>query len=157
MYLTQHTDYGFRVLLYAAANSEQLVNIAAIAEHYDISKSHLMKVVAALARGGFLESVRGKAGGLCLARSPDLINVGAVVRYLEPMKLVECMSGSEQCIIAANCRLAQILGGAAQAFLHYLDGFTLADLLNVPTLGMLVLPDILEHAAEPSASPTDNI
>ncbi|MDO5059121.1 MAG: Rrf2 family transcriptional regulator [Neisseria sp.] len=148
MYLTQHTDYGFRVLLYAAANREKLVNIAVIAEHYGISKSHLMKVVTSLVKGGFLEGVRGKGGGLRLAREPELINVGAVVRYLEPMKLVECMGAGNGCMIAANCRLAGILGGAGKAFLHHLDGFTLADLLNRPTLETL-------HFAEMPAQEAD--
>lgn len=133
MYITQHTDYGFRVLLYAACNPGRLVNIASIAEHYGISKSHLMKVVNSLVKGGFLEGVRGKGGGLRLAAEPEHINVGAVMRVLEPMKLVECMGPENKCIIVPNCRLAGALVGAGKAFLHHLDSFTLADLLNPPT------------------------
>ena len=91
MYLTQHTDYGLRVLVYTAINDDTLVNISTIAETYNISKSHLMKVVTSLVKGGFLVSVRGKGGGLRLADNPENINIGAVVRHLEPMQVVECM------------------------------------------------------------------
>ena len=89
MYLTQHTDYGLRVLIYAAVNDDSLVNIGTIAEAYNISKSHLMKVVTALVKGGFLTSTRGKGGGRRLTDTPDKINVGSVVRHLEPMRVVE--------------------------------------------------------------------
>ena len=81
MYLTQHTDYAMRVLIYTAINDDALVNISTIADTYGISKSHLMKVVTALVKGGFLASVRGKGGGLRLARAPENINLGAVVRH----------------------------------------------------------------------------
>lgn len=142
MYLTQHTDYGLRVLVYTAVNDDALANIGTIADTYGISKSHLMKVVTALVKGGFLDSVRGKGGGLKLARAPEHINIGAVVRHLEPMQLVECMGDNNQCLITPGCRLAGILGGAMKVFLNYLDGFTLADLLNKPTYDLLYLPKI---------------
>lgn len=142
MYLTQHTDYGLRVLIYTAVNDDALANIGTIADAYGISKSHLMKVVTALVKGGFLDSVRGKGGGLKLACAPENISIGAVIRHLEPMQLVECMGDNNQCLIAPNCRLSGILGGAMKAFLNYLDGFTLADLLNKPTYDLLYLPKI---------------
>ena len=85
MYLTQQTDYALRVLIYAAVNDKSLVNIATIAETYNISKSHLMKVVTALVKGGFLTSIRGKGGGLKLAQPPEKIRVGTVVRVTEPL------------------------------------------------------------------------
>ncbi|KLT72040.1 Rrf2 family transcriptional regulator [Neisseria arctica] len=137
MYLTQHTDYALRVLIYTAINNDGLVNIATIANKYDISKSHLMKVVTALVKGGFLESVRGKGGGLRLARPAEKINVGEVVRYMEPMQLVECMGKGNMCLITPGCRLIDIIGGGIKAFLNYLDGFTLADLVNKPTYEIL--------------------
>ena len=142
MYLTQHTDYGLRVLIYAAVNDDSLVNIGTIAEAYNISKSHLMKVVTALVKGGFLASTRGKGGGLRLADTPDKINVGAVVRHLEPMQIVECMGENNECLITPSCRLAGILGGAIKAFFAHLDGFTLQDLLNKPTYDLLYEPKI---------------
>lgn len=137
MYLTQHTDYGLRVLIYTAINDDALVNISTIADTYGISKSHLMKVVTALVKGGFLTSVRGKGGGLKLAAAADKINIGAVIRHLEPMQLVECMGSNNQCLLTPSCRLAGILGGAVKSFFNHLDGFTLADLLNKPTYDLL--------------------
>ncbi len=142
MYLTQQTDYALRVLIYAAVNDDGLVNIADIAKAYDISRSHLMKVVTALVKGGFLASVRGKGGGLKLGRPAEAIKIGAVVRLMEPMPLVECFSEGNRCVITAHCRLANILYGSVSAFLHHLDGFTLADLINAPLHKMLHQPAI---------------
>ena len=142
MYLTQHTDYGLRELMYTAINDDALVNISTIADTYGISKSHLMKVVTALVKGGFLTSIRGKGGGLKLAMPPEKINIGAVVRHLEPLQLVECMGENNECLITPSCRLTGILSGAVKSFFNYLDGFTLADLLNKPTYDLLYFPKI---------------
>ncbi|XXQ67447.1 RrF2 family transcriptional regulator [Neisseriaceae bacterium B1] len=142
MYLTQQTDYALRVLIYAAVNDDDLVNIATIAEAYNISKSHLMKVVTALVKGGFLQSVRGKGGGLKLAQPPEKIRIGAVVRLMEPMQIVECFGENNQCVITYNCRLADVLRGGVKAFLNHLDGFTLSDLLNKQTHDILYKMDI---------------
>lgn len=137
MYLTQQTDYALRVLIYAAVNDDDLVNIATIAEAYNISKSHLMKVVTALVKGGFLSSIRGKGGGLKLAMPPEKIRVGAVVRLMEPLQIVECFGSNNHCTITPNCRLADILAGGVKAFLNHLDSFTLADLINKQTHDIL--------------------
>ena len=142
MYLTHQTDYALRVLTYAAANSEGLVNIATIAEVYGISRSHLMKVATALVKGGFLDSVRGKGGGLRLSRPEEEIVIGDVVRHMEPMKLVECMGADNRCLLTSCCRLSNILNEASQVFLAHLDKFTLSDLINQPTLDMLYTPKI---------------
>ena len=137
MYLTQHTDYGLRVLVYTAINDDTLVNIGTIAETYNISKSHLMKVVTSLVKGGFLVSVRGKGGGLRLADVPEKINIGAVVRHLEPMQVVECMSDNNECLITPSCRLTGIITGAIKAFFNHLDQYSLQDLLDKPTYDIL--------------------
>ena len=132
MYLTQYTDYALRVLMYAAANDKELVNIGTIADAYGISKSHLMKVVTALVKGGFLLSVRGKGGGLRLARPAEEITIGEVVRCLEPHQLVECMGERSQCncLVLPHCRLAGVLSGAYRSFIQHLDGVTLAEIVN---------------------------
>ena len=140
MYLTQHTDYGLRVLVYTAINDDTLVNIGTIAETYNISKSHLMKVVTSLVKGGFLVSVRGKGGGLRLADDPEKINIGAVVRHLEPMQVVECMSDNNECLITPSCRLTGIITGAIKAFFNHLDQYSLQDLLDKPTYDILYTP-----------------
>ena len=142
MYLTQHTDYGLRVLVYTAINDDTLVNIGTIAETYNISKSHLMKVVTSLVKGGFLVSVRGKGGGLRLADVPEKINIGAVVRHLEPMQVVECMGDNNECLITPSCRLTGIVTGAIKAFFNHLDQYSLQDLLDKPTYDILYTPRI---------------
>ena len=142
MYLTQHTDYGLRVLVYTAINDDTLVNIGTIAETYNISKSHLMKVVTSLVKGGFLVSVRGKGGGLRLADDPEKINIGAVVRHLEPMQVVECMGDNNECLITPSCRLTGIITGAIKAFFNHLDQYSLQDLLDKPTYDILYTPRI---------------
>ena len=142
MYLTQHTDYGLRVLVYTAINDDSLVNISTIAKTYNISKSHLMKVVTSLVKGGFLVSVRGKGGGLRLADVPEKINIGAVVRHLEPMQVVECMGDNNECLITPSCRLTGIITGAIKAFFKHLDQYSLQDLLDKPTYDILYTPRI---------------
>ena len=142
MYLTQHTDYGLRVLVYTAINDDTLVNIGTIAETYNISKSHLMKVVTSLVKGGFLVSVRGKGGGLRLADNPENINIGAVIRHLEPMQVVECMGDNNECLITPSCRLTGIITGAIKAFFNHLDQYSLQDLLDKPTYDILYTPRI---------------
>ena len=142
MYLTQHTDYGLRVLVYTAINDDTLVNIGTIAETYNISKSHLMKVVTSLVKGGFLVSVRGKGGGLRLSDDPEKINIGAVVRHLEPMQVVECMGDNNECLITPSCRLTGIITGAIKAFFNHLDQYSLQDLLDKPTYDILYTPRI---------------
>lgn len=140
MYLTQYTDYALRVLIYAAANQDKLVNISSIAEAYGISKSHLMKVVTALVKAGFLEGVRGKGGGLRLGKPAEEICIGEVVRELEPFQMVECMGVNGNCILTPSCRLTGIVNGALQRFLQHLDGYTLADLMNQPLREKLAEP-----------------
>ncbi|PID66294.1 MAG: Rrf2 family transcriptional regulator [Gammaproteobacteria bacterium] len=130
MQITQHTDYALRTLLYAACHNERLVNIAEIAATYQISKSHLMKVVPVLVKGGFIDSVRGHRGGLRLAKPPEAIIIGRVVRQTEKFTLLECFAKNNQCHIVSACRLTNVFDGAQQAFLQYLDGFTLADMLS---------------------------
>lgn len=125
MKLTLFTDYAMRTLLYLAARPERLCSIAEVAGAYTISQNHLMKVVNELARSGYVETVRGRAGGIRLGRPPEQINVGAVVRQTEDsLALVDCAS----CRIAPGCGLTGVLREALGAFLAVLDRYTLADL-----------------------------
>lgn len=127
MRLTRYTDYAMRVLLYVGAQDEaRLSPISEIARAYGISQNHLMKVVNDLVNAGYLESVRGRFGGIRLARPAAEINVGAVVRHTEEgFDLVDCGS----CIIAPACGLTGALAEALAAFMTVLDGYSLADLL----------------------------
>jgi Rrf2 family nitric oxide-sensitive transcriptional repressor len=132
MQLTYYTDYSLRVLMYLAVQPERMINISEIAERYGISRNHLIKVVHNLARGGFIKSYRGKGGGIKLARDPEQINIGAVVRYTEgPLKPVECFDAERnRCVIANVCALAAIIAEACDNFFATLDRYTLADLLK---------------------------
>lgn len=105
MRLTRYTDFAMRVLLYLGRQPERLASIAEIAGAYAISQNHLMKVVNDLVNAGYLESVRGRNGGIRLARAPDEINVGALVRHTEGgFDLVDC----ESCLIAPACGLTSV-------------------------------------------------
>jgi Rrf2 family nitric oxide-sensitive transcriptional repressor len=129
--LTRYRDYSLRVLIYLALDPERLVTIEDIAQGYDISKAHLMKVVHQLGLRGYVETVRGRGGGLRLARRPEEIRVGEVVRWTEEMDLVECFDpASSQCAIEPVCGLRSALHEALAAFLAALDRYTIADLVE---------------------------
>jgi Rrf2 family transcriptional regulator, nitric oxide-sensitive transcriptional repressor len=117
--------------MYLAIQPERLINIREIAERYDISRHHLVKVVHNLARAGFIKSHRGRGGGIELAREAGQINIGQVVRYTEgPLRPVECFdSESNRCVITPVCDLAQVLQEACDNFLATLDKYTLAALV----------------------------
>lgn len=128
MRLSSYSDYALRVLIYLAVQSDRLPTIAEIAERHAISKNHLMKVVSHLAVGGYIETVRGRSGGLRLGKAADRIRVGDVVRYTEQdLAIVECMGSGNECRLTPACTLRGMLGEALQAFLAVLDGYTLAD------------------------------
>lgn len=131
MQLTRYSDLSLRVLIYLAVRREGLATIEELASAYGISKAHLMKVVHQLGRGGFLETVRGRGGGFRLAREPEQIRVGEVVRYSEgKLDLVECFDPvRNRCCIAPACGLRGVLEEALGAFLETLDRYTLADLV----------------------------
>jgi Rrf2 family nitric oxide-sensitive transcriptional repressor len=128
--LTRYSDYSFRVLIYLALQRERLVTIEEIARRYEISRAHLMKVVHELGRHGYVETVRGRGGGLRLARPPEEIGVGEVFRDTEGnLALVECFGPSGECVIEPACGLRAVLQEALVGFLAVLDRHTLADLV----------------------------
>ena len=132
MRLTTFTDYSLRVLIYLGTAPEGFATIDQIAGGYRISANHLMKVVHRLGQMGYVETVRGRGGGLRLARAPGSINVGEVVRRTEEgFAIVECFEdGGGDCAIAPSCGLSRALHEALDAFLGALDRYTLADLLK---------------------------
>ena len=139
MRLTTYSDYAFRVLIYLGGAPQSLATIADIAAAYGISENHLMKVVHHLSRLGYIETVRGKGGGMRLARAPAAINVGEVLRATEDgFALVDCMGeGDSDCRIARACVLKGALREAVAAFLATLDRYTLDDLLRPPVAKVL--------------------
>ena len=133
MRLTYLTDYSLRVLMYVGAVPDRLVTIQEIAQGYGISENHLMKVVHGLAQHGFLETVRGRGGGIRLARPASDITVGAVVRAVEDdFALVECFQTNNTCRITPVCRLKGALKQALGAYFEVLDNRTLAELVAKP-------------------------
>lgn len=132
MRLTTFTDYSLRVLIYLGLQRERLATIAEIAAAYGVSKNHLMKVVHHLGQQGYIATLRGKSGGIRLARAPGEINLGALVRATEAnTDLVECFApGDSDCRIEPVCALRGILKRSLQAFYTVLDDYTLADVLR---------------------------
>ncbi|MFA7350848.1 MAG: Rrf2 family transcriptional regulator [Methylotenera sp.] len=131
MRLTTFSDYTMRVMMYLGLQHGQLVTISDIAQAYDISENHLMKVVHHLAQDGYIETVRGKGGGLRLVREPETINLGEMIRISEgDASLLPCLDTNGTCCIQPSCRLMGILHEAQVALFTVLGKYTLADLLQ---------------------------
>ncbi|MCC2659547.1 MAG: hypothetical protein K0R37_321 [Arthrobacter sp.] len=137
MQLTRFTDYSLRVLMYLAHKGEALSTIAEVSTSHAISESHLTKVVHHLGKLGYVTTLRGKGGGIRLARAPQEINLGEVIRATEESpSIMECLSPGygEGCRIFNVCRLKHVLRDAETAFFRHLDGYTIADLVPPATV-----------------------
>lgn len=134
MRLTLHTDYALRMLMLLALEPDELHTIASVAQRYNISRNHLMKVAQTLIQSGFVESVRGRHGGLRLAKAPAEIRLGSVVRATEDnFALVECFDRKRNtCAVTPACGLRKPLDEAVVAFLAVLDRVTLAEIGQNP-------------------------
>ncbi len=130
MRLTDYTDYTLRVLMYCALNPERPVTIAELANSHAVSKNHLMKIVNDLARQGWLQTTRGRGGGLRLLKPAAEICIGDVVRHTESdFRMVECFDRDHNaCTLTANCQLMAVFSNALASFLAELDKVTLADI-----------------------------
>jgi len=130
MRLASFTDYSLRVLIYLAIKGEERSTVSEIADKYQISKNHLVKVVHNLSTIGIIVSFKGKGGGITLAYSPEKINIGKLVKDLEDDSfLVECLGPNGTCIINPSCKLKNALKIAEQSFYKTLEEFTLADII----------------------------
>jgi len=132
MRLTVYTDYALRMLMYLALKGDGLATIEEIAESYGISKNHLMKVAHQLGLAGYIETVRGRRGGLRLAGPAKNIGLGDVVRHTEPdMAIVMCFEPvNAHCAVLPCCVLRNALEQACAAFIDVLDKYTLSDLVR---------------------------
>ncbi len=148
MRLTIYADYSLRLLIYLAVRGEDVATIPEIATSYGISRHHLVKVAHQLGVKGYIRTSRGKKGGLRLERSPVDINVGEVVRQMEPdFALVPCFHPvNANCPIVSSCLLRQAIERARDAFLSALDGYTLEDLQR-PRDALRVLLSIPESSS----------
>jgi Rrf2 family transcriptional regulator, nitric oxide-sensitive transcriptional repressor len=126
-----HTDFALRVLIQVRLNDGKLMTINDIAQSFGISKPHLMKVVNDLSQKGYLDTVRGRNGGIRLMREPRHINIGQVVRDTEDqLAVIGCLERRGYCCIERVCVLRGALSDATEAFLAVLDTYTLADLIK---------------------------
>jgi Rrf2 family nitric oxide-sensitive transcriptional repressor len=135
MHLTRYSDYSLRVLIFLGIKGKTLATIPEIAGAYGISRGHLMKVVHTLGQLGYIETLRGRGGGLKLGMAPEKIGVGQVLRQTEEsFALVDCFStdkaSERHCAITPACKLRGMLAEAMQAFLRVLDQYTLADIIE---------------------------
>lgn len=129
MQLSSFTDYSIRVLLYLSfVKDEQLVSIADISDYFKISKNHLVKVVYNLSKLGYIETKQGKNGGIKLKIEKKQINIGTVVRQIEPLNILNCSLSF--CHISPACRLKHYLSDAKEAFLKELEKYTIEDLVD---------------------------
>jgi Rrf2 family transcriptional regulator, nitric oxide-sensitive transcriptional repressor len=147
MRLTLHSDYALRVLIQVALGSGRLTTIDEIAESFGVSRHHLTKVVNDLSQKGYLDTVRGRRGGMRLKREPRDINIGRVVRDTEDnLSVVGCLERRGYCRIERACVLRGVLHEATKAFLAVLDAHTLADLIK-PHRSLASLLALDRHAA----------
>ena len=153
MRLTVYTDYALRLLMYLALKDDRLATVNDVADSYGISRNHLMKVAHQLGVAGYVETVRGRGGGLRLARSPASIGLGDVIRRTEPdTSLVPCFKPVDApCAIRRCCVLQRALEKARLAFFEVLDGYTLEDLVKPRTN----LQQLLAIAPMASAAPAE--
>lgn len=148
MRMTLHTDYALRMLIYLGTNPQRPCTVSDVARAYDLSRSHLLKVALRLRQLGHIETMRGRSGGIRLARAAEDINVGALVRQTEEeFALVECLqSRGNACVITPACRLKTMLSEALEAYLGVLDKYTLADIVRHRG-ALAVLLGMVEQAA----------
>ena len=130
MHLTKFSDYALRVLMLAAARDGMRLTIEETALTFGISQAHLKKVVLALSRAGYLTGIKGRTGGYVLARKPEDINLGAVLRVTETdFSMFECNRDGAVCPIAGPCRLPMVAREAVKGFLGAFDKVTLRDVV----------------------------
>ena len=129
MQITRFTDYGLRTLMYVAARSENISSVKEIAEHYGISRNHLVKVVHRLSQLGYIETTKGKGGGLQIAQGTENLCLGDLIKQLEPnMNIVECFDAeTNTCRITGSCQLKNYLFEATKNFIDTMNKYTLAD------------------------------
>jgi len=133
MRLSNFSDYSLRTLIYLGNQGDRLCNISEIANFYNISENHLMKVVHQLGVLGFIKTVRGKGGGISLGVQPKEINVGDVIRKMEAeLVLAECFTDHSECRINNTCNLRSIFKKALDGMFSILDQYTLADIIDKP-------------------------
>ncbi len=148
MRLTLFTDYALRTLIFLGSSDDELQSVAAISHTYGMPHSTVMKIVSELVRLNYIESVRGRFGGIRLAMQPKDISIGEVVRQMEEsFQLAECGN----CVLSPKCRLKGIFREAVEAFMKVLDSYSLAELIGdksdiAELLGLINMPQPISCA-----------
>lgn len=129
MQLTRFTDYGLRALIYVTAKNGQIASVKEISEQHGISRNHLVKVVHRLSQLGYIETTKGKGGGIKIAKDAEKLRLGDLIKQLEPnMNMVECFDAkTNTCRITGSCQLKHYLFEATQNFINTMNKYTLAD------------------------------
>ena len=135
MRLSLFTDFALRVLMFGALKDGGAFSLTEVSEAYSVSRNHLVKVVNFLAKLGYLETKRGRNGGIALGMPPEQIKIGLLVRRAENSPIVvECFDPkTNRCPVNGMCRLKGVLGDAVQAYYATLDLYTLRDLVTGPS------------------------
>jgi Rrf2 family nitric oxide-sensitive transcriptional repressor len=136
MKLTNFTDYGLRSLMYLAAHQDKLSTVKEISEYYGLSRNHLVKVIYRLSQLGWIESKKGKGGGIRLTNNAQELRLGDIVKRLESnIHLVECFNHDKnKCKITSTCQLRHYLYEAYHSFISILNKYTLADTVKDKSL-----------------------
>jgi Rrf2 family nitric oxide-sensitive transcriptional repressor len=152
MKLTQYSDLGLRLLIYLAHRHGEPATIQEVSERFAVSRNHMVKISHQLTKAGLIESIRGRNGGVRLARPPESVTVEEALRVTEDnFDLVECFSGAQNhCVISGVCKLSTVLDAARAAFFAVLREVSLADLVkNGRVLEKYLLPFPAEEIAAP--------
>ena len=147
MQLTLYTDYSFRVLLYLGLNRDRLCTIAEISERCAATQNHLVKVVHNLGREGYIQTMRGRTGGIKLKKEPEEISLTEIIRCTEVnLNIAECLRENNTCLITEVCKIKNIFEEAQNQFIETLDQYTVADLLkNKEQLASLLGDNIIRR------------
>lgn len=122
--------------MYLAVNGDgsTLVRSEDLATTLDIAPNHLKKITADLADLGHITTVRGRGGGIRLAKDASDISIGSVIRQIEPdLDLTQCMTDESNCAMAPMCGMRWLLFRARDGFLEILDQFSLSDVESTST------------------------
>lgn len=149
MRLTSYTNYALRILMVAAMRRGELATVQEVAESFQISRAHLVKCVHQLGVWGYLDNVRGRHGGFRLARPPETITVGEILRKTEDdLNLVECFDAqTNSCPLISVCRLGAAFKRACANFVATLDAVTIADIVANGDEVMAALNPVEKHRA----------
>lgn len=132
MHLSKFTDYSFRILIYLSNNKKELYTVDELSNNLNISENHIKKIVHSLAKEGYILSLKGRSGGIKLAKPPKDINLGDVLIFCEDFsKIIECKKNSINCTYnSEKCLIKNIVKSSTEKFIQEFKKYTLLDVIN---------------------------